>query len=104
MIRHRTVTLTVPGGAELTAPVLDGKDGVSRKVHNVLPQQTAGMNLRAYLNTDQVIDVPSNMIGATAPPWIPAEVPLAVGDTFNVGFLNTTGGALTAYAVIQYEE
>jgi len=103
-IRHLAVLVAVPAAGQATVAILTGLAGFRRKVLAVAPVRIANLMLVAALDTDYIIESPSDFIPATADQWYPVNLELLVGQVFNLGYRDVGAGAGNRNVVIRYEQ
>lgn len=74
--------------------ILAGMSGKDRHIVSLVAQQTANLYIRVYRDAEQIVDIESNSLTATAP-FLPMDLSLAEGQLCKAGFLNSSGGPLT---------
>jgi hypothetical protein len=96
--------VTYAAGAEAVVDALTSTPNVKRTVVSLIPQQTASVDLVAYVDTDQIVAVPSNLLGVYTDPRILINRELSVGETFKVGYRDGADSGQTKFVVVEYEE
>ena len=84
--------------------MLAGASGKNRRIVSLAGEVDADLYLRVYLDGEQIVDISSFILTATAP-FLPMDLPIAEGKLCQVGYYNNTGGTVTTQEiVIGYEE
>ncbi len=104
MRRYKYVSVTYAASSEGLAVALTSTDQVKRRILSVIPEQTASVRVRAYIEGDQIIDAPSNLFGAYTDPRFVVDRELAVGEQLSVGFFDEAGAGDTDWIIVEYEE
>lgn len=103
MIRTDFVAVVCGGGGEQVENVLNGIEGIARRVRRVLLPPTADAAVVAYINTDRVALADSNILPALDP-WVEIDRVLAAGETLSVGIRDLAAGGHTLNVIYQWEE
>jgi len=98
-----TEDVTVADGEETTADVITGREGVRRTIKSVWFEQNDQTNLVAYIDQERVVQVGSEVAQADYMP-VPVDRELEDGQTFSVGFANSSGSSVTAKASVFFDE
>ena len=85
---------SIADGFEDTHGILAGMSGKNRRIVSIITPQTASLYIRVYRNADQIVDFESVKL-TSASPFLPMDLPLAEGQSCNVGFYNGTGSPVT---------
>ena len=104
MLKYKRITTpTLTDGTETLADMISGFAGKNRRIVSIATAPLADMYLRVYCDAEQIVDCASIHL-TTAKPWLPMDLPLAVGQHCKVGFYND-GAATTAKQItVGYEE
>jgi hypothetical protein len=95
MLRYKRITTdTLTNGVETLKDILSGHKTKKYRVVSISTAPLAGMYLRVYKNSEQIVDVASIDL-TTAAPILPMDIPIETGDVCKVGFFNN-GAATTA--------
>jgi hypothetical protein len=103
MIRTYGSDITLAANAETVETLVTGKEGIRKTVRRLAWEQNAGVDCRAYIDTDRIVDAGSE-VEALDSNWLDVDAELAAGQELKVGGYNNTGGAITAKFVVQIEE
>ncbi len=105
MLKYKDHTFaSIATGVEDLTDMLSGMPGKNRRIVSLSGEITADLYLRVYLDGEQIVDLSSYLLTATAP-FLPMDLPLADGQLCKVGYYNNTGGTVTTQEiVIGYEE
>lgn len=98
MLRYKRITTpTLTNGVETLSDILSAHKTKKYRIVSVSTAPLAGMYLRVYKNSDQIVDAASIDL-TTAAPMLPMDLSIETGDVCKVGFFNN-GAATTAKEV-----
>jgi len=104
MLKWKTDAIVIAvAGTEVTSDILGYQAGRNRKVKFMAGPKTAGLTLRGYRTSEQVVDFDTNLF-TTGMTLLPVDVTLKEGDTFKAGFKDVSAGAATYNVTVGYEE
>ena len=104
MLKWKRLTFETLANSEKVENILSGMSGKNRVVkHLVIGDRTANTFLRMYRDAEQIVDFECDLLTAESP-MLPIDLPLAEGQTCQVGLGNATGGHLARTFAIGYEE
>ena len=94
---------TISNNSEQLTDMLAGMAGKNRVIKKIACSIDADINLRAYRDGEQLVDIACDLL-TTAAPFLPVDIPLAEGQLCKLGFYNTAAGDVTPTVAIGYEE
>lgn len=88
MLRYKRIeTATLTQNKEVIAEILSGLEGKRFTIVSISTAPLADCFLRVYRNAEQIVDAASITM-TTASPLLSMKLPVAIGQTVRVGFLN----------------
>ena len=88
MLRYKRIeTGTLTQNKELIYEILAGLEGKRFKIVSISSAPLAKCFLRVYRNAEQIVDAAS-IIMTTSAPILAMDLPVGIGQTVRVGFLN----------------
>ena len=104
MLRYKRIeTGTLTQNKELIYEILSGLEGKRFKIVSISSAPLADCFLRVYRNAEQIVDAAS-IIMTTAAPLLPMDLPVSIGQTVRVGFLNESVTGTAKFITIGYRD
>lgn len=103
MIRSISIDVTAGVNVEQLEDFVKGLQDKTRRVTEIWCEQIAAVRLRAYLDQEQIVDVSLECDQVLTNP-VKVDLVVPVGKTFKAGFLDETGGGVTQFVTVFYEE
>lgn len=95
MLRYKRITTpTLTNGVETLSDLLSATTGKKYRIVSIATAPLAGMYLRVYRDSEQIVDAASTDM-TTSMPLLPMDLPVSVGQQVKAGFYNN-GAATTA--------
>ncbi len=104
MLRYVTVNIPYTVSVEILADAFASLAKATRKLHGIIPTAAAGIYLRAYLNQQQIVNVPSDIKGTAADPEFLVDAPLTEKDALQVGYLFDADAAANLDVTLVFED
>ncbi|MBA7538867.1 hypothetical protein ES705_31144 [subsurface metagenome] len=104
MLRYKRIeTGTLTQNKELIYEILSGLEGKRFKVVSISTAPLANCFLRVYRNAEQIVDAASIIMTDEAP-ILPMDLPVGIGQTVRVGFLNESVTDTAKFITIGYRD
>lgn len=104
MLKYMTKDIIIVTAlSEVTVDIMGGMSGKNRVIKSLGSPQKTGLDLIAYRDADQVVNVAVTLFTANFT-LLPVDIPLAEGQLFTAGFKDTGATPATYKLVIGYEE
>ncbi len=104
MLKWKTYKFpTIANSVESLTDMLGGVSGKTRTVKTIAGTIDADINMRVYLDNEQVVDLPCDL-ATTGAPLIPVDIPITEGQILKCGFNNVAAGNVTPTFSVQYDE
>jgi len=94
---------SIANTVESLTDILAGMAGKNRVIKFLTWTYDTDVRVRVYRDAEQIVDFDCGRLATEAPP-LPMDLPLAEGQLCKAGFYNASGGAITPYIMIGYEE